>query len=118
MKHWKTKTLIHWHTATQTHRHTDTQHYRQTQVALKWMKYILLYGKAKFWRKKLYTKTLFAPDVVLAMDVSEKLFERYFEGRFEPGHKSCTFNLKVGAIYAQKYLKKVHFDLKPSLDVF
>ena len=76
--HWNTEKLKHWFTDTQPHRHTDTQHYRQTQIALKWMKNILLYGKAKFWRKKLYTKTLFAPDVVLAMDVSEKLFESHF----------------------------------------
>ena len=34
--------------------------------------------KQSFEEEKMYTKTLFVPDVVLAMVVSEKLFERHF----------------------------------------
>ena len=50
-----------------------------------------MYGKSKFWEEeKPYTKTLFPPDFVLAMVVSEKALEKQFQGFFESGPKSCT----------------------------
>ena len=42
------------------------------------------------------SKTLFAPDFVLAiMVVSERVLERQFQGLFESGPKSWTYNLKT-----------------------
>ena len=41
-----------------------------------------------FEKKKPDTKTLFAPDFVLVMVVSERVFERQFKGLFESGPKS------------------------------
>ena len=80
----------------QTHIHTDTQtnsltdrhklHYNQWQISTCVL-------KIKFWRKKLYTKTLFAPNFVLAMVVSETVLERQLQGLFKSGTKSCTYSL-------------------------
>ena len=39
-------------------------------------------------RRKPDTKTLFAPDFVLVMVVSERVLERQFQGLFESGPKS------------------------------
>ena len=47
-----------------------------------------------FKEKKLYTKTLFASNFVLAMVVSERVLERQFQGLFKSGPKSCTYNLE------------------------
>ena len=62
-------------------------------------------------RRKPDTKTLFAPDFVLGMVVSERVLERQFQGLFESGPKSWTYNLKTRANYAQMYLKIHHFHL-------
>ena len=74
----KTKTLTHWHIDTQTHRHTDTQPHTHPQIALQSNnKLLLIHGKSKFWEEeKPYTKTLFPPDFVLAMVVSERDLEK------------------------------------------
>ena len=54
-----------------------------------------LYGKAKFRRKKPYTKTLFAPKRHLLMVVSGRVLERQYQGLFESGPKNSTLNLKI-----------------------
>ena len=73
---------------------------------------LLLYGKSKFWRKKPDTKTQFAHDFVLAMIVSETVLERHLHRPFkESGPKSCKYNLKIRANYAQMYFKIHHFYL-------
>ena len=41
-----------------------------------------------FEKKKPFTKTLFAPNLVLAMVVTERVLERQFQGLFESGPKS------------------------------
>ena len=46
-------------------------------------------------KKKLYTKTLFALNLVLAMVVSERVLERQFQGFLKPSPKSWTCNLKI-----------------------
>ena len=61
--------------------------------------------------KNLIQKTLFAPDFVLAMVVSERVLERQLQGLFESGPNSCTYNLKIRAKYAQMYLKIHNFHL-------
>ena len=48
-------------------------------------------------------------DFVLALMVSERVLERQFQGLFESGPKSWTYNLKIRANYAQMYLKIHHF---------
>ena len=70
-----------------------------------------MYGKAKFRRKKLFTKTLFTPTLYLAMVVSGKVSERRYQGLFESGPKKWTFNLKFKANYVQRYLKIHNFNL-------
>ena len=48
-------------------------------------------------KKKLILKILFALNLVLAMDVSERVLENQFQGLFKYGPKSCTYNLKIKA---------------------
>ena len=69
-----------------------------------------------FKEKKLYTKTLYAPNFVLAMVVSERVLERQFQGLFKSGPKSCTYNLTNRANQAQMYLKIHNYYLLPSLE--
>jgi len=99
----------HRHTDTQKHRHTDSQ--TDTNCITINNKFLLVYGQSKILRKKLYAKTLFAPNFVLAMVVSERVFERQLQGLFKSGPKNCTYNLTIGANYAQMYLKIHHFYL-------
>ena len=95
----------------QKHRHTDTQPHRQTQIALQSITnfYLCIENPSFKEEKKLYTKTLFAPNFVVEMVVSEKVLERQFQGHFESGPKSWTYNLKTRANYAEMYLKIHHF---------
>ena len=45
--------------------------------------------------EKNYTKTLFASNLVLAMVVSERVWERQFQGIYKYGPKSCTYILTI-----------------------
>ena len=62
-----------------------------------------------FEKKKSGTNTLFAPDFVLAMVVSERVLERLFQWLFKSGPKSCMYILKIRANYTQMYLKIHNF---------
>ena len=69
-----------------------------------------------FVKKKPFTKTLFASDFVLAMDVSKRVLERHFHVLFKTGPQICIYNWKIRANYAQMYLKIHNFQLQPSLE--
>ena len=72
--------MTHRHTDTKTHIHTDTQLHRQTQIALQSItNFYLCMENQNSEKKKPYTKTLFAPDFIIALVVLKRVLETQSE---------------------------------------